>query len=347
MPQLSAGPLGAARQQILTGNQMFDILRKDIQFIRQHLRVYLFVNLMLYGLIILFAVVAAKNPELSSSFRYSISKSFQSGWFAPTYQAYFVQRSFLLAFTFTFIFNLFVASGLMLTLPSFIIPFSGILFSIRIFILIGLLTGPTKLNYALIGTALLEGQGYILATFAIWYQSTWMLLPRRYGFSSFKQAFLAGLRLTRNQYVLIALVLLVSAAFESLTVIAATRPIFPRQSNGFILFQEGDSTYHISNSCVYYNSRKASLSDAKIVGVLLGDIRYFSYGDTACARISVEGERFDIQLLLPSSLWDKHDIQSRFTTLCSTLKHNFPNRQQQVTAISIDSSGRQTKRIFN
>jgi hypothetical protein len=162
-----------------------------------------------------------------------------------------------------------------------------------------------------------------------------------------KEAYIAGFKLTARLYVLIAIILLVAALFESTFVITTMKPLFPKSTNSYSLLHNGDRRVAFSASAVLFNDTNVVEQDARIVGTLLEDIDYFRPPDTSFARISRSGTIFDIELLLPSSYWENKPIQKRFTLVCRELNRNFADRRNQITAISADSSGNSTRKIFH
>lgn len=326
---------------------MISIFSRSLQIIRNNLRIYLVLNLFFYGLLVICVVYVSHHPELARIWQHNAKAGVQTGWLAPIYQVYAVQRNIPLAALLTFVINLVVGSALMLSFPSFVIPFSGVLVLMVRFASWGLLFGPEKiLRFAAFGTLVLEGQGYILASLAIVLQGSRVLRLKRYGFASLKDAYDAGFKLTAQLYVLVAIVLLVAALFESIFGIATSKPLFPKLGNSFSLLQIGDRRAAFSASTVFYNHNNTNEADAKVVGALLEDIEYFRPADTTCARISRDRAIFDIELCLPYLYWNNEEVRNRFAQVCKELNHSFADRRYQITAISIDSSGNITEKIF-
>jgi hypothetical protein len=185
------------------------------------------VHLVYFGLVIAGSVLIYNLPDIQtvllSNVRDALSAS--SGPLASAAKAY-ASGSIARAAVVTFVINFFLGSLLMLTLPSIIVPGSGILMAGLRSLLWGVLLAPslTVLAYSMLphsGTMLLEGEGYILATLF------GLLVPIHIFQSS-----LGGTPLTRFGRVLllnvqanvwVALVLAVAACYEATEVILMNR----------------------------------------------------------------------------------------------------------------------------
>jgi hypothetical protein len=185
------------------------------------------VHLVYFGLVIAGAGLVSLMPDvqtvLLSSAREGLNAS--AGPLARVGQAY-ASGNILRAAVVTFVVNFFLGSLLMLTLPSVIVPGSGIFMAALRALVWGLLFSPTigALAYAMLphsGTMLLEGEGYILATLF------GLLIPIHIFQSS-----LGGTPLSRFGRVLwlnvlanfwVAVVLVVAACYEATEVILMSR----------------------------------------------------------------------------------------------------------------------------
>jgi hypothetical protein len=126
----------------------------------------------------------------------------------------------------TFVINFFLGSVVFITLPSCVIPASGTLVAAYRALLWGLLLAPATLLQAHLmlahsGTLLLEGEGYILATFFSLMLA--VLVFRSDPDSSFLQRYGRGLLLNLKGSLLVALVLAVAAIYEAVEVILMLR----------------------------------------------------------------------------------------------------------------------------
>jgi hypothetical protein len=129
--------------------------------------------------------------------------------------------------------NLLIGSFVTITLPSLIVPFSGLVMGGIRAALWGLLfspqfqgAGPGEIVAGLLIAVLilLEGQGYVLALLAAYVQGRAFLWPERVGADGHREGYWFGLKQSARIYLLIALVLLVGAVYEVLfTVVALPR----------------------------------------------------------------------------------------------------------------------------
>jgi hypothetical protein len=177
-----------------------------------------------FGLVIVGAIVVHLIPELQTVLLSQVSDalSAKAGPLAAAGKAYGT-GNVLHAAAVTFGVNFFLGSLLVITLPSMIVPGSGILMAILRSFLWGLLLAPTMGLLALTmiphsGTLLLEGEGYILATiFAV-------LIPIRMFESSLGEGLVTrfgrAILLNLQANVWVAIVLAVAAIYEASEVIA-------------------------------------------------------------------------------------------------------------------------------
>ncbi len=158
--------LYAALSRVPTG-----ILRDPLAALSNHRRLNWGVHLAYFGLYLVVAALAFRVPDLRNAMQAIIHADLNEGGgllhFAGT--AY-LSGSILRAALVTLGVNFLLGSLLFLTLPSCIIPGSGALLAGFRAISWGLLLAPATLQQAFVmlphsGTLLLEGEGYILATF--------------------------------------------------------------------------------------------------------------------------------------------------------------------------------------
>jgi hypothetical protein len=145
------------------------------------------------------------------------------GPLAPAPEA-FNAGQMLLAIGLIFAINLLVATFLFITLPSLVVPFSGLLLAGLRALVWGILFAPEfeapigmadLFTWMLLALLLfLEGQGYVLATLGAYLHGRAFLWPRSVGETSIWRGYWAGLKTQARIYVLIAVVLLVAAVYE-------------------------------------------------------------------------------------------------------------------------------------
>jgi hypothetical protein len=210
---------------------MKELLKSAWAVVQENRRAYIVINIVYYGLVAIFMVVAAFNQPLQDQLLQSTGQAFMSGPLAAVGSAY-ANANILPGIGLTFIVNLLLGSFAEITLPSLIIPFSGFLMGILRAVLWGLILSPAHPSMRLIMiphmlTLILEGQAYILALLATWDHGRAFLWPQTVGIEpdsgSFWQrhgrGYWEGLKRTGKIYILITLTLLVAAIYEVLEVV--------------------------------------------------------------------------------------------------------------------------------
>ena len=202
---------------------MKNLIQSAWSLVRENKRAYIVINVVYYGLVIIFMVVAAFNPSLQDMLLEAVGTAFMTGPLAAVGSAY-VNAEVLKAIGLTFIVNLVIGSFLYITLPSLIIPFLGFLLGIYRAALWGLLFYPGHPDIGMIMlphsiTLILEGQAYILALFAVYLQGRAFLWPRSVGLETRGQGYVEGLRRTGKMYILVILTLAVAAVYEVIEVV--------------------------------------------------------------------------------------------------------------------------------
>ena len=150
----------------------WSILAEPLQEIVGRPRLCWAVHLVYFGLYLIGATVIHQMPEFHSVMMANVQSQLSSdgkGVLAVAGQAYGSGNVLWAAFV-TLTINFLLGSLLMITVPSMIIPGCGVLLAIARATLWGLLLGPAFVTLAKAmlphtGTLLLEGAGYILATF--------------------------------------------------------------------------------------------------------------------------------------------------------------------------------------
>jgi len=165
----------------------------------------------------LFAVF---NPALQQSLLVGVGTVFSQGPLGAVGDAY-LNAKVLEATALTFLINLFIGSLATITLPSLIIPFSGLLMGAYRAFLWGLIYSPTTPQMRTIllphlVTLVLEGQAYVLALLGVVIQGRAMLFPYTVGASTHGQGLWNGIMQSVQLYILVILVLAVAAAYEVL-----------------------------------------------------------------------------------------------------------------------------------
>jgi hypothetical protein len=199
-------------------------IRRSFEVIRADLGVYIALNAIYYGLIILGMIyVTFFNPGLQTTLLQAAGKVFTEGPLSALGSAY-DGGQVLSAIVLTFLVNLFLGSLIEISLPALIIPFGGLLIGFFRAILWGLLLAPTTPSLAgpMIPhslTLLIEGQAYVLAMLAVYIQGKAFIWPEAYRQIGHLRGYVEGLRRTGWIYVLVTLALAVAAIYEALEVI--------------------------------------------------------------------------------------------------------------------------------
>jgi hypothetical protein len=184
-------------------------------------------HLVYFGLFMAAALAVYEAPKLQISLvsvvRHTLSDPRSPlGEVAKAYQSLNIPR----AAAMTFVVNFFLGSGAVITLPSLIVPGSGILTAVFRATIWGVILAPSFVLFSLgmlahSGTLLLEGEGYILAAFFGLLVPLYLCdrakgagLWRRYGLA---------LLMNLKAMILVAIVLGVAACYEAVEVILMNR----------------------------------------------------------------------------------------------------------------------------
>jgi hypothetical protein len=198
-------------------------LKGAVKVIKEFRRPYITLNVIYYGLVICGMILAIFVPSLQQSVLEAVRQSFSRGFMAVVVAAYRDGRV-VLAMVLTFAVNLSLGSFASITLPSLVIPFSGLLIGVSRATTWGIMLSPTShpMRMMMIPhmlTLILEGQGYILAMLAAYVQGSGFLFPRTVGVTGHFRGYGEGLKRAARLYLLVAIVLGVAAVYEALEVI--------------------------------------------------------------------------------------------------------------------------------
>lgn len=195
---------------------------KALDLVRQNFREYVVLNAMFYGLVTVSMAYVYIFPDIQRELLETVRTEFME-LFPSVVEAY-TSGNFPLAVALTFSINLILGSFVYITVLSLVIPFGGVVLGFIRAVGWGLLLAPTspELAWVMIPhslTLILEGQGYILAMFAAYIQWKGVVQPKSIGKEKRLEAYLTGIKETIHIYVLVALVLAVSAIYEAFEVI--------------------------------------------------------------------------------------------------------------------------------
>ena len=191
--------------------------------IRKYRRLFFAVHVIFFGTVIMMTAVVYHMPDVQRDLVTKVAEKVQSseGPLAVAAKGY-QEQDFALAAVVTLVVNLLIASFLLITVPSFIVPGVGVLVAGRHAVLWGLryapsYTGASGVMLPHSFALLLEGEAYVLATFFALLVPVYLLRPsegptvwRRYG-----RAVMLNLRGS----LLVLIVLMVAALYEAAEVI--------------------------------------------------------------------------------------------------------------------------------
>jgi hypothetical protein len=217
------------------------ILGTALDLIRSARRPYLLINIAYYGLIVCAMLYTAFDRPLQQSLMDSVAVSLSEGPLSTVAEAY-VGNRVLPAIGLTLGINVAVGSFATITLPSLIIPFSGLLTGEIRAMVWGVLFSPqvsggigvqdVVAGIMLLGLIFLEGQGYVLAMFGAFLHGRAFVLPRHSersrGISPSWHGYLRGLKQQAHIYLLVVLVLLIAALYEVGLAMVVAPALYPQ-----------------------------------------------------------------------------------------------------------------------
>ncbi len=317
---------------------MKNIIRQSLCIIQENPESYLLTNFFYYSIFVAGLIYANIHPNVHETFRSLLQNGNRYGLQSIVHNAYFVNRSVLLAILLTFFINVVLGAGIHISLSSLVVPFVGCFIAAGRAFLWGLTFGSKFIMAKPIILVLiaLEGQGYVLAAFGAYLQGARFLRPRGFNLSSHKEGFLEGVKLSFRIYPLIIIVLLISAFFE--VFISGTMPQNPFSNLAdpkFRLHASGSNAFvDFQGLSISYDSAKVKLSDAKIAAVALQDVGY-----TGSIAVSRESLSYQIRISLPLESWKNPEVVRRLGAAVASLRQPFLNRHYEIVACSEDSLG--------
>jgi len=202
---------------------MRHLFQEAFRAIRTHRRVYVILNLSFYGLVIFGAVWVVFFPEVQQFLLKRVRLSLNQGGLKAVADVYRNGQVFA-AMGLTFVTNLFAGALASVTIPSLLVPLSGLLVGFFRALIWGLLLSPADphLRWATIPhgvTLLLEGQGYVLAMLAAYAHGKAWVRPQSVGEQTHRGGYVHGLKSSLSIYLLVVLMLAIAAIYEALEVI--------------------------------------------------------------------------------------------------------------------------------
>ncbi len=199
-------------------------IRNALSILGEHRRPYIVLNVIYYGLVIAGMVYVSFNPSLQQWLLDAIGETYGEGGSLAVVGEAYGGGKVLLSIGLTFAVNLLVGSLALITLPSLLVPFSGLLMGVYRAVLWGLALSPAEpaLARAMIPhslTLILEGQAYVVAMLAVYLHGRAFLWPRSVDAEKPRQGYWIGVKRTASLYLLIAILLAVAAIYEALEVV--------------------------------------------------------------------------------------------------------------------------------
>lgn len=202
-------------------------LLEDIKAIfRKDWKLFLIINAIYFGAILLGAVIALVYPDLQMSMIAATGQTYGTGGVYASIGDAYTSGNVVMAAIATFLVNFIPGTLLMIVLPSLILPFWALLFcTFRALIwgvmlvvpVPGVLPLSTLAPHYL--TLVLEGEAYIIAMFACTRGLIALLKPKAFGTDSRLQAYKQAIIDIGKLLLVVALVLAVAAAYEAVEVI--------------------------------------------------------------------------------------------------------------------------------
>ncbi|MCX8037798.1 MAG: hypothetical protein N3D11_12275 [Candidatus Sumerlaeia bacterium] len=194
-----------------------------LRIVHEHRRAYWTLTAAYYGLTLAAMLTVVFFPAVQKTLIDAVTEGFQKGPLKPVGSAY-AGGHLGAAIILTFFVNLLGGSLLTITIPSLVVPFSGLLMGVVRATLWGLLLAPTSQTLALAMiphslTLLLEGQAYVVALLAVWIHGRSFVAPQSTGAASCGEGYWIGLKKTARLYLLVVVLLAVAAVYEALEVL--------------------------------------------------------------------------------------------------------------------------------
>jgi hypothetical protein len=186
-----------------------------------HVTALLVLNVLYFGAAVLAAGSAFLNPALQSQLTGAAVDAFSpTGGLGPLIQAY-LGGELLRAILLTFLVNLLLGSLVVITLPSTLVPFAGVLIGVYRAVLWGLLFAPTPGStiastlWLHMPTILLEGEAYVVAMLGVWLWWRAVIASPGHRWMAWRH----GFKLQMGVYGFVVVLLAAAAIYESIEVI--------------------------------------------------------------------------------------------------------------------------------
>lgn len=202
-------------------------LNRSTDLLRQHRRSFVAINVVFYGLVLLAMLLAAFKPDLQTEATERANAQLNQFTLGRLTAGAYEDGDVLTAAGLTFALNVLIGTLLVITLPSLVVPFWGMLLLCYRAYEWGLLfspIGPDAWKGAPhLLTLLVEGQAYVVAALPVWLHGCRILFPRTHGYPSRRRAWSAGWSLHRDAYPTVLVLLFFGAIYEAVEVIYTIR----------------------------------------------------------------------------------------------------------------------------
>ncbi len=192
---------------------------------RKDFKLFLIINAIYFGAILLGALIALAYPDLQMSLVMATGQTYASGSPLSSVGDAYLSGNVLVAAVLTFLMNFFLGTIVMMTIPSLIIPFWALLFGAYRALLWGIMLVvpiPGVMPLSLLAphylTLLLEGEAYVVAIFACTRGLIALLKPKSFGTDSRLKAYKQSIIDNGKLLVIVALLLAVAATYEAVEV---------------------------------------------------------------------------------------------------------------------------------
>lgn len=181
-------------------------------------RAYFVLNALYYGLILILLMYVSFDHALHERVLETYNATFMTGPLALDGKTPELDSETVKGVVMTFMLNVLGTTYGAVTLPSFVIPFVGIISGLYRAILIGISFSPVdpfmaRIFFPHLPTLLLEGQATILAMLGVYIQGRAMIWPATVEQQSRWKAYIEGVRQSGIMYMLIMPILLISAIY--------------------------------------------------------------------------------------------------------------------------------------
>jgi hypothetical protein len=202
------------------------VLRTSLAVVMRNFRSLMLVNLVYFGLVGAGMAYGAWKPEVHDALASSLRQGVKDA--LPGVTAAYGEGRIAIAAAWTLGINLLIGSFVYITVPSLLVPFSGIVTAAIRAVMWGLVFTPSLAALSVAGTIkglliglliLLEGEGYVLAILGSYIHGAAVLAPASVGASTRWKAYRSGAHTALTIYPLIVAVLALAALYETTTVI--------------------------------------------------------------------------------------------------------------------------------